>query len=92
MTTSYADISVQERKRLAVVAYRCPGIRNSVFAAVLLPILFSGPIADGLAPHGISFIAHFGIRLAVGLVFSAVLWESFGRRRLKCEIVRLKNS
>lgn len=92
MVAKYSDIPRDERKRLAVVAYRQSRVRTLLFAAIFIPMLFSKTIADYVVPQSSSLLAHFGVTLGISLIFTAVIWESVGRGLLKAEIVKLKNA
>ena len=101
---SYAEIPKDEKKRLAAEAFRLtPGLRKlrllAVFVSAFVSSLVSGAIGDRLisrrAPFEsitAAFVAQWLIALAVALILYAILWESFGRHRLKAAIKKLKNA
>jgi hypothetical protein len=94
MTTyvRFRDIEKGERKRLSAEASRQPHLRAALFAAIFVPLLLSGPLADYVAPMGSLSLAHFGARLVAALILAAIIWEIFGRRRLKADVEKLKNA
>jgi hypothetical protein len=94
MTThvNYRDIPKEERKRLASEAYRrTPRLRTVRFAAVFLPILFSGLLADYIVPRNGPFLYRLAVVVVFALILSASIWETLGRPRLKVEVEKLEN-
>ena len=91
----YADIPKDERQRLAKDAYREePVIRIILFAGIMGSIVFSDIVVRYVVSrHGpMTLPKHLGLRLAAALFFTGIVWESFGRRRLKAAVEKLKNS
>ena len=90
---SYRDIPKEERKRLTTEVYRLtPRLLTVRFAAVFLPILFSGLLADYIAARNGPFLSRLAIVIASTLILSALIWETLGRSRFKAEVEKLKNA
>ena len=90
---NYRDIPKDERKRLATEVYRLtPRLRTIRFAAIFLPILFSGLLTDSVVPKGGPLLPRLGIRVLFSVILCAAIWETLGRPRLKSEVEKLKNA
>jgi hypothetical protein len=86
----FRDIEKGERKRLAAEVMRRPRLRAALFAAVIAPILLSGPLADSVAPRGRP-LEDIVARMVAAFLLAAIIWETFGRRRLRADVEKLKN-
>jgi hypothetical protein len=90
---SYSDISKEERKQLAAEAYRRnPALRAIRFASIFVPILVSGSFANYVAPSGDLSFLRLGAAIAGAVLVNVLIWEAFGRRRLRVEIEKLKRA
>ena len=89
----YRDIPREERKRLAAEVYRrTPRLRTIRFAAVFLPILLSGLLANYFFPKSGQFLSRLSVVVVIALILCAIIWESIGHPRLKAEVEKLKNA
>jgi hypothetical protein len=89
---TYQEIEKGERKRLVAEVSRQPWSRGILFLSIFIPLLVSGTIADSLSPAKRPSFEYFGIRFASAVILAALFWESFGRRRLKQEVEKIKNA
>jgi hypothetical protein len=90
---TYGEIPKEERKHLADEAYRqTPRLRVVRFAALLIALLFSNLVTDGLVGKGSAFLPRLGVHIAAALVIYGAIWELVGRRQLKAAIEKLKNA
>ncbi|WP_157693928.1 hypothetical protein [Opitutus sp. GAS368] len=95
MTThvNYRDIPKEERKRLESEAiHRTPRLRTVRFAAVFLPVLFSGLLANYIVPSNGPFLSRLAVVVVFALILGVSIWETLGRPRLKIEVEKLKNA
>ncbi len=90
---SYRDIPRAERKELARQAYRqTPALRRLMHGSMLAMPFIGGAMARHLLPPSPSFPVRLGVDIACSLIVWTILWETFGRRRLKAEVEKLANS
>lgn len=96
MTTThvnYRDIPKEERRQLATEVFRLtPWLRTVRFAAVFLPISFSGLLADQIVPRNGPYLSRLAVVVVFALILGASIWETLGRPRLKAEVEKLKNA
>ena len=88
----YRDIDKGERKRLAMEASKQPRLRVILFVSILIPLLLSGVLADSIVSKNGPFWEHLVVRLVSALILAGIIWEIFGRRRLRADIEKLKNA
>lgn len=88
----YREIPKTERKALAVEAYRLsPYLRTVRFIAFLIPMVLAAVLSRGVSP-GNDLSGSLVVTVLPALVLSAIIWEIFGRPRLRTEIERIKNA
>jgi hypothetical protein len=87
----FRDIEKAERKRLAAEAVREPRLRATLFAAIVVPSLLSGPLANCVVQGG-GPLARVSARFVAALVLAALIWEVFGRHRFRAAVEKLKNA
>jgi hypothetical protein len=89
---SYPEIPATERKALAVQAYRrSRPLRAIKFTAFLLPFFCYLAFSEEFA-RGASIPVRMLVGLAPALVLSLLIWEIWGRPKLRAEIERIKNA
>ena len=90
--TTYREILKEERKALAVEAYRVsPNLRMIRFMAWFIPFVFAAALSREFPP-GKDLVVSFGVTVPSALILSVLIWEVFGRPRLRAEVERIKNA
>jgi hypothetical protein len=93
MHINYADIPKEERKRLGTKAFHeTPQLRVVLFTAFFISFLFSSFFADSVLSKSVPFLDRLGFVAICTSILSVIIWTTFGRRRLKAEVERLRNA
>ena len=89
----YRDIPVKERKELGAEVYRrSPGLKILLFVVVLGSVLGTKLVLDHVWPQKGFSLARSATAVGGAVILFTIIWEIFGRRRLRAEVETLKNS
>jgi len=87
----YSEIAKAERRALAAEAYRTsPTLRRVRFLAFFIPFMFAAALSRELA-LGKDIQSRLVVTLPSAGILCVLIWEVFGRPRLRAEIERIKN-
>ena len=72
--------------------HKKPKLRVVRFAALLVPMMFSGLLTDYVVSKDGPFLLRLGFHVLFAVGLCVIVWELFGRPKLQAEVEKLKNT